>query len=623
MVNHHHGSTINHLIVPSVSVKKCNWLILACLVTFSILLTTLMMIYFKKRNIYLHSSHNDCTTPLTTTINLINRYTPPKVPNEFQNFIFSHDRHSKSNENIVIPSSQKIEHYNTRMNNPSLFSSHYNCIKQLPDHVNRTSLNNRYSLNWKSLYTSCVLENVCLNRRGEWILYLHHEHEREKFNEQILVLTSSLRLIMHESIKFKIHTKLPPHKASTPSHQYASEKDDTSIFKMSKQFSWIQTPTFAFSRYATSNVGHLIMDNLFSVFNLMANFEYVNSNHFLLFLDDPFNKETGSLPRAGHSPERAEEVSLQWAKFFSSQKPLQLCFDRFTNSYYIHYAPCRQDNVEKSIKEQLPREEGDEIQTCFSSLFIGSVESHYFDFYGRETIFPLFRNYLLNQVGLLEPKKYSHENHHAVRRHTLKIAIQKKPISSKHKDSIINTFEIAQHFNEKKNEILTRLNTIYGNDIDSSHRGVAAKKFHSIEIIELKLEELNAMEQLHFFKELDVYITTQGSASYMSMFMLNPTSLLFFSPLCRSETFQCSDYNIRIHKTFSNVRTISLNDHLDMIECVKENIPNGIGYKVQKVEPPGTVYYYGDCHLRLNVEKFYALVLEELENIHTSSRHWT
>ncbi|KAF0973290.1 hypothetical protein FDP41_008497 [Naegleria fowleri] len=602
MVNHNGSSNSPP---PSNPIKKYNWWILMCLITFSTLLTTLMMIYFKKRTLHLTTSsnhENDVTlSSPATTINLINRYTPPKIPHEFQNYLL----HNNNKKSEILP---QIHHQIGK----SIFSSHYNCIKHIPDHVNQTSLNNRYSLNWNSLYTSCVLENVCLNRRGEWLLYLHNPHERKKFNDQILVLTSSLRLVMHESIKFKVHTRVPPQQQVTQSNNYFTGTDENSIFKISKQFSWIQTPTFAFSRYATSNVGHLIMDNLFSVFNMMANFEYVNSNHFLLFLDDPFNKETGSLPRAGHPPERAEAVSLEWAKFFSSHKPLQLCFDQFTNSYYIHYAPCRQDNVEQSIKDQLSREEGNEVQTCFSSLFIGSVESHYFDFYGRETIFPLFRNYILNQVGYLESKKYGQENRqtHTSHQRTLKIAIQRKPISSKHKDSIINTFEIANYFNEKKTEILTRLNAIY-------------KRFHSVEIIELKLEELKAMEQLQFFKDLDVYVSTQGSASYMSMFMLNPTSLLFFSPLCRSETLQCSDYNIRIHKTFSNVRTISLNDHLDMIECVKENSLNGVGYKVKKVEPPGSVYYYGDCHLRFNVEKFYALVLEELENIHSSSRHFS
>ncbi|KAF0973150.1 hypothetical protein FDP41_008357 [Naegleria fowleri] len=135
--------------------------------------------------------------------------------------------------------------------------------------------------------------------------------------------------------------------------------------------------------------------------------------------------------------------------------------------------------------------------------------------------------------------------------------------------------------------------------------------FENIEIVNLKLESISVAQQIEFFTTLNVYVTTQGSASFMSLFMINPNALMIYVPSCLKETFMCSDIHLQVHETFSNIRIISLMDHLHLIQCVTENSHQAQGFPVKPIDVISPEFK-GDCHERVNPEGLKDLIVKSL-----------
>ena len=523
-------------------------------------------------------------------IDLVNRYTPPDVPPSMAQYEASVNQATTETPAGVTKDSQLPT--GVQKKPVPLFKSNYRCMRHVQSNTviergrNITTEPNERPI----LFTSCQFENLCLNRRGEWILFKDMK-EREQVDGKVWVFAAPIDSKNFEPAKIRIHVKSPP---LFIDEQKGHDNSDRYV-KLATNFKWVSIPTFGYFRHAAGNIGHILMDNLMTLFNNMVNFEYVNMNNVLLFLDDVFNKETGLHSKGRMNANVGERTSMSMARFISKHAPLQMCYNN-RRGYYIHNAPCRQEERDDTF--QLTPTEGNEIETCFSSITMGSPESYYFDIHGREVIIPLFRNFMMRRLNMMTRNKYDKE--YFTRKKTLTIAIHNK-VSGHHTDSIINQDKIAQYLRVRENEILSKVNA------------ERQTSYEHVKVVNLVLEDLTFMEQLEFFSSLDVYITTQGSASYMAMFMLNPNSIMIYPPLCYADTLQCTDFNIRFHVTFTNVKTVSLMNRLDMIECVRDNRYSGKGFEVSKA--PVVRYPFGTCPLRIDPVKMYEVVLSELLEI--------
>ncbi|KAG2388605.1 hypothetical protein C9374_000044 [Naegleria lovaniensis] len=555
------------------------------------------------------------------------RYVPPKIPNSFSKFetpLIRHDMVDSSVKNDFFKKSKSVNSgtskSSTSIGGAQLFKSDFKCIRLRPD--------SDFARDPQFLYSSCRFENVCMSRKGNWFLF-KNVFNRDELNGKIWLSTSATKKHEFNPAKMRMFLKSPPKEwiisqqptvdeQQEPQDLEKKDTDENSntdqILKISKDFKWFSTPVFGFSRHSSGNAGHLILDNYLTLFNLMLDFEYVNTNMGILFFDDIFNEETGIHARANMDGNLAESNSLIWAKYFSRYTPLQLCKDR-VEGYSIGQAPCRQEVSSSSMRPNAQQQPGntvkslsrqgqelaqnDEMVACFSSLVMGTPDSYLFDLYRREAILPLFRNYLLNNIGLLRP---------------------------------LNDLR-GERSNKKT--LLDRINHKYS-------QSESQDWYTSIEIVNLKLESMSFKEMFHFFRDLNVYVSTQGSASYMSLFMLHPEATLVYTPMCYRKDLQCSDYNIRFHEALSNVRTISLIQHLDMIECVdpshvsnqndeeisstnqsledeivqgnkeshrKEKSKQTVEVRGLAVkQAPVTRAYYGTCHERIDPVKLFQLI---------------
>ena len=583
-------------------------------------------------------------------LNLVwTRYSPPKIPNAFSTFETPLTRHGNNGKKRK---SNSVNHdkssFFTATDGAALFKSDFKCTRLRSDA--------NFARDPEFLYSSCRFENVCLSRKGNWILYKNNVFNRSELNGKIWLSTSATKKREFNPGKIRVFLRSPPKQLilseqqpetqenqeqnfmNKKKNEQIQESNSDQILRISKDFEWFSTPIFGFSRHSIGNAGHLILDNFLTLFNMMLDFEYVSTDMGLLFFDDIFNAVTGIHSRAGMDGNLAESNSLIWAKYFSQYVPLQLCYSNKDQDrgYSIGQAPCRQEHS-KSFSSQLQLNEKDEIVACFSSLVMGTPDSYFFDMYRREAILQLFRNYLLNNIGLLQPSRTESRQSLSSslssvlsrKGKVFTIAIHNKPINTKNKDAIVNVEEIVDYLNRHKKSLLDKVN----HQLTSPQQQKQQDLYKSIEIVNLKLENMSFKEMFTFFQDLNIYVSTQGSASYMSLFMLHPEATLIYTPMCYHDRLQCSDYNIRFHEALSNVKTISLMNHLDMIECVN---PSNIKKQVEEtkledeiqdakkdqshknkqiivrglpVKPaPVPRALYGSCHERIDPAKLYDLI---------------
>ncbi|KAG2379107.1 hypothetical protein C9374_007745 [Naegleria lovaniensis] len=508
---------------------------------------------------------------------LLHRYEPPKIPSIFQSFEYqfgsydigeNDDPNNLPNSQSFFKASTSLFH-STQLQSKYLLQSQHQCIIQREWNRVRNNIP----------YTSCKFENICINRRGEWILFSNSKHDRVMSGQrwihttayhsidslQIRVNTSPTLILKHDGQVLKKQQQQP----FTSQHYNNQPSSNFTTMILSKRFKWVSTPTLVFTRHAMGNLGHAWLDNYLPLFNLMMIFEYVQRENHILYLD--------------FEQDHVDEI----AHLFSNKPALQQCVNE--NGTFIEEAPCM---YSPPRPEQLDRI-GDEIDTCFSSVLSGNVGSFFQHIERRDHILPAFRNYLLNKLKIPYSKFLE-------RQKTLVIAIQNKPLHSNNKDAIINVDHIVRYLTKLKKQILDRVNQRNGN------------AYEKIEIVNLKLESMSVAAQIEFFTTLNVYVTTQGSASYMSLFMYNPNAVMIYVPFCMKETFMCSDVNARVHETFSNVRTISLMNHLHLVQCVTENSDQAPGFPVKPFDVTPTDFK-GNCHERVQPKGLKELIIKSLQ----------
>lgn len=134
------------------------------------------------------------------------------------------------------------------------------------------------------------------------------------------------------------------------------------------------------------------------------------------------------------------------------------------------------------------------------------------------------------------------------------IGIQKKPEGTLNLDLIINVEDLLVNFKGKESQLSTSLPGIQP------------------QFVAVELEKMSMIEQVLFFMfEIDMYITTQGSASYYS-FLMKPDSYVVYSPSCSPDSYQCSDQNISFQRALSHLTVVSiLRYDKTMIECQNRN----------------------------------------------------
>ncbi|KAG2373393.1 hypothetical protein C9374_012132 [Naegleria lovaniensis] len=494
---------------------------------------------------------------------LLHRYEPPKIPTIFQSLEYRPVGNDMADPNC-LPNSQSFYRASTSLFHSSsleskhLLQSHHHCIIQREWNRERSNIP----------FTSCKFENICMNRRGEWIIYTNSPKDHA-MSGKAWVHTGA-----YHPISLYIRVEKPPtlivkHNGQVLTKANTHKNASNAVMVLSERFKWISTPTLVFTRHAMGNLGHAWLDNYLPLFNLMMIFEYVHRENHILFLD-------------------FEQPHVDQVSFIFSNKPaLQKCVNE--NGTFIAEAPCffstpRQEELDKI---------GNQIDTCFSSVLTGNTGSFFKHMERRDHILPAFRNYLLNRLKIPYSKFLE-------RQKTLVIAIQNKPLHSNNKDSIINVDQIVTYLTQRKTQILNEVNHFNGN------------AYENIEIVNFKLESMSLAEQIEFFTTLNVYVTTQGSASYMSLFMYNPNAVMIYVPFCLKETLMCSDVNIRVHETFSNVRIISLMNHLHLVQCVTENSVQAQGFPVKPLNFTFTDFK-GDCHERVDPEGLQDLIIQSLQ----------
>ncbi|KAF0979638.1 hypothetical protein FDP41_001306 [Naegleria fowleri] len=468
---------------------------------------------------------------------------------------------------------------------PTILESDYQCTKYRIDLSRKTTE-----------FTSCRLENICINRKGEWLIFTHSKKAQE-LSGRSWVYTNSY-YFGSENQMIRVRVLPPPAEVivnSTTSLKLFNANNENEKHKLegnitlSSTFKWISKPTFATSRHESGNIGHALLDNFILLFNLMFNFGYMNSDSHILFMDNLFERLVHNDPVVLSQQllkgERATNMSLAWAGILSSNPPLQKCANPQIGTY-IGMAPCLINN---EVDPVMIQKHGHEIDTCFSSLMAGSTGSLYTVLEGREMLISLFKKYLFGKLGIKNPNSHK----------TLTIAVQNKPTNTEHRDSIINVDKIVTYLKSRQDELLELVN---------SQR---TQKYENVDIINLRLEQMSFLDQLQLFNVMDVYITSQGAASYMSIFLSKPNAIMVYVPMCFVATKTCSDSNLRIHETFSNVRVISLLQYTELLECVVGNTDEGeVGYPVL----PDFSYTedFGDCNERVNPEGLFHIVGEAL-----------
>ena len=206
---------------------------------------------------------------------LYNRYEPPPIPTLFHSFKYSTSlQNSEHDDPNGVPNTQSFFRAFTSLFHSSKvpLQSHYQCVSHKEWNRERQNIP----------YTSCRFENICINRRGEWILYTNSKHAHA-MNNTFWVHTGA-----YFAISLKIRVERPPTRivnhqgkvvfSFTGDHASSNNHDedhDHYWMVLSERFKWVSDPTLVFTRHAMANLGHAWLDNYLPLFNLMMIFEYV------------------------------------------------------------------------------------------------------------------------------------------------------------------------------------------------------------------------------------------------------------------------------------------------------------------------------------------------------------
>ena len=420
---------------------------------------------------------------------------------------------------------------------PLLFYSSYQCNKyqegighSVPDIYPK-----------HTLFAQCSFQNLCLNRRGEWILFLDNATAPtpqwiSSVNEKVWVYTQPRMHSSRGDMIIRVYGEGPVQLVSTLSSfneirdELQNTQDKKIVFKVAQDFKYISKPTFLTHRYVAGNVGHLLMDGMTEAMINMVMFkleEFTEMNMVFLedLQDDLYHKENW-VGAYNYDKNVSDKYSIDFFGLMTRQPILQKCST--LKGWTIAKAPCRNQSPHfDSMKD------GDELQVCFKNAIAGMSRPYLLSVIGAEVINEPLRK-LVSKVT-----KINFEYEASIKEEIV-VAIHNKPKQGRHGEIIWNVEEIYSILSENlpKEEFIVK----------------TLKK--KVRVINLHLEKLNAREQVHLFSQVDVYIVDQGSASYMTMF-LPRNSIVIQSPDCRyreDHSKFCYDRFSQYAYTFSHVK---------------------------------------------------------------------
>jgi len=423
-----------------------------------------------------------------------------------------------------------------------------------------------------------------MNRRGEWVIFSNSEYAIA--NSGKVWVYNNAYYLNQEFHRLRINVVPKPTQVIYRGYNDSvSVGNVTNTIILSKGFKWVHTPTFVTARHEMLNAGHAFLDNLLPLLHSLYSYELFDRDFNILFSDSFLHKREEA--NRGALIERA---SLIYGKILTNTI-IEKCAD--VNGHFIEKASCRWDKWDVSAESS--ELYGNELDVCFSTLVAGSHGPFFLDFTKGESILPILRQKVMKSLGIadnhLRPSK------------TYLILIQNKPQKTVNKDAVVNVEELVEYFMNNTKTILQTLNA----------QRQLENHYTNVNVINLRLENLSLHDQLLLLLRADIYITTQGSASYMSMFMNNPRAVMIYTPMCFYEERKCSDSNLRIHRHFHNVKIVSLLDHLSIVKAVKTFEKNETGVDVMRID--NDLRHFGDCHERLDPFGLFDLVLKEISGV--------
>ncbi|KAL9654084.1 hypothetical protein ABK040_011628 [Willaertia magna] len=461
--------------------------------------------------------------------------------------------------NLLLSSGEDFLNNSTYLN--QLFSHKIDSSKHS---YSRIKVHNTYIHQHRETF---LLENVCLNHKGELLFYTSNY----LYDNWLNTFSRSLGSVQAWSsckrgpitLKF-VFDKLP-------------------LIQNNERIKWYDTPTLMMVRYAAGNVGHHIADSMVAMHETIQKFELNPNDVSVLYLDEVRyrdddradgsctwgschlyveNPKTGNkywcveeLANYGYNKNNTIRFSLQLTQLFSKQPILQRC--SYTSNdgkllFRIEKAPCPMDDIPRYQRETLIKrnfnELADDINVCFKKIIFGVADRAMItglDFSKfRELGVMGLRKQILSNLDL-----YEKATNYDIREKVV-IGIHVKPLTGRHGNVIFNAKEILSHL-EKQNW---------------KERFPLVKEFEFVPIV---LEDMNIIEQIELFSSLNIYISTIGSGSIYSLFMPDD-SYLIYSPDCKSnngdsKSFKCHQPIAYFH---NNLVHISIFDATPLVtEC--------------------------------------------------------
>ncbi|KAL9647394.1 hypothetical protein ABK040_004285 [Willaertia magna] len=466
-----------------------------------------------------------------------------------------------------------------------------------------------------TIFASCALENVCLTTSGKFLLFLPNDRitmgykeefinnlnskpwiytqgrvQTDRGNQFVTLVDSDLILEYNNENKIKSVTSI-----KIDENLLENNFDKKSILeilskngkplKIASNFNFIKKPVYGLKRYASGNMGHFIFENLMMVFTNMINhastkttttttmirkdnksdnnensiIDKLMDNH-ILFLDDLFdNSPDNWISVYEYDKDMATKFSLEIPKLISKNSVLQLC-KRRNGNFLIEELPCKESVVDSVIDEttgttttNLQKEnvidDGSTLQTCFSKLIVGLTKDSFMDTEGKESLVIKYREFAYHSLSIF-PKPSQEDDEDIMVNYLSEkpiiIAIHYKSPNSHYGKTIWNTQELSEHLQK------------------SLQNDKYIKRFHSQNRIEVKVfdfKDMNLMEQVKFFSNVDVYITDQGSSAYYCVYMRKGTTVII-APECSANNECVTTLGFR--KLSSLVLNTQVIDYMDL-----------------------------------------------------------
>ncbi|KAF0975649.1 hypothetical protein FDP41_005643 [Naegleria fowleri] len=399
---------------------------------------------------------------------------------------------------------------------------------------------------------SCRFNDLCLTTRGEFVLF--HPRTRafrgnesdyyKQLSEQVWTYSQGrhesqrgdfrVRLLDQElTLQFGYPSKPIVVIKNNDDNEEEENEAFKNIVKLDPNFLYLTQPVYALKRYASGNMGHFIFENIamavtqmmdyeFTFSNTLENFKKLLNNH-VLFLDDLFDHSLQNWIGTYHyDVSLSNNITMEVSKLVSSNPILQLC--KTNDKYFIEQLPCRNAEDIPLVSEPSPQHVT--LAACFSQFRIGT-EALFKSFPTREFVFTFYRQLTYDRLGI-QPLP-SEENDLSkiipyLQKKPIKVVIHKKPIlNNSHGKAIHNVDEIYH-------ALKTRI------PLDPY-----LKLYHPDQPIEIEMLEfvnLPLSQQVHYFSNIDVYISDQGSAAYYSVYLRKDATVII-GPSCWDKGNHC------------------------------------------------------------------------------------